>query len=60
MKQKKRRSLNYPDAFSQAWEHEMNRYLFGSVISPLDLSAELGNEFHWFKKSKKSVKKEKL
>lgn len=46
MKQKKRRSLNYPDAFSQAWEHEMNRYLFGSVISPLDLSAEFGNEFH--------------
>ena len=48
MKQKKRQPIDYPDAF---------RYLFGSFLSPVDLSTEMGQEFHWFKKSKTSEKK---
>ena len=57
MKQKKRQPIDYPDAFTTAWEQEMNRYLFGSFLSPVDLSTEMGQAFHWFKKSKTSEKK---
>ncbi len=32
MKQKKRQPIDYPDAFTTAWEQEMNRYLFGSFL----------------------------
>ena len=43
MKQKKRQPIDYPDAFTTAWEQE--------------ISTEMGQEFHWFKKSKTSEKK---
>lgn len=38
---------NYPNAFSQAWENELNRYMFGNLLTPFNYGTEFSSEFQF-------------
>ncbi len=35
----------YPSAFSHAWQNEMNRCMFGNLLTPFEYGTEFGSEF---------------
>ena len=45
---KKNRSVqsnqDYPSAFSHAWQNEMNRCMFGNLLTPFEYGNEFGSE----------------
>ena len=41
------KNQNYPNAFSQAWENELNRYMFGHFLTPFNYGIEFSSEFQF-------------
>lgn len=45
---KKNRSVqsnqDYPSTFAHAWQNEMNRCMFGSLLTPFEYGNEFGSE----------------
>ena len=42
-----KQSHNYPNTFSQAWENELNRYMFGNLLAPFNYGMEFSSEFQF-------------
>lgn len=38
---------NYVNAFSQAWENELNRSMFGNFLTPFNYGLEFSSEFQF-------------
>ena len=41
------KNQNYPNAFSQAWENELNRYMFGNLLTPFNYGTEFSSELQF-------------